>query len=164
MWQCFLKLFKVLVTHVVEVNNEILIEYASFAAERVSNNTNVYEWWEDKRLVYPKLYVVAYVMMLVKPSSVACESVFSRCSRLMTKYRSAMEPSTMDCCKFLNGNPYLFEKALEKVSKKWRPQSSNIRKNIENLAPTNSLKAFEIDWNRAFNEVGEIIVEDSTTE
>ena len=91
-------------------------------------------------------------MMLIKPSSVACESVFSRCSRFMTRYRAAMEPDTMDSCVFLNGNPFLFEKALNKLSKTWRPAAKFSRAELKVKAPENILEAFNIDWNTIFDE------------
>ena len=58
----------------------------------------------------------------------------------------------MDACVFLNGNPYLFEKAMNKMAPGWRPKSANIRQ-IPTRNISNPLAGLDIDWNTVFDEV-----------
>ena len=59
-------------------------------------------------------------MLSIKPTSVECESVFSKAAKFMSKTRGSMEMSTMDMCISLNNNYDLFEIALNKHCEDWR--------------------------------------------
>ena len=48
-------------------------------------------------------------MLSIKPTSVECESVFSKAAKFMSKTRCSMKMSTMDMCISLNINYDLFE-------------------------------------------------------
>ena len=80
----------------------------------------VNKWWYDHRFEIPHLYVVATALLTIKPTSVECESVFSKSSRFMSKGGCAMEPTTMDNCVFLYNNMDLFLNALKDRSIAWK--------------------------------------------
>lgn len=123
----FLMISKVLFLYIAVVSDELLVEYATFSLKRVACEVNVFEWWNQHRLELPKLYVAAYVMLLIKPSSTECERTFSRCARFMTKYRAAMHPDTMDRLIYCNGNATLFERAVQVMGANWKPTNKGIR-------------------------------------
>ena len=52
----------------------------------------------------------------------------------------------------LNGNPFLFEKAVLHLSKAWHPRSKNTREDITQIATPNIVEAFNIDWNTIIKE------------
>ena len=91
------------------------------------------------------------MMLIIKPSSSACERIFSKCARIMTKYRSAMEVDTLDSCVFLDKNPYLFEHALEVIAERWRGTPIGTNKPIPTKVSKDSIKSMTIDWNYVFN-------------
>ena len=86
----------------------------------LSVNEQIILWWYVNRFEFPHLYIVSVAMLSIKPTSVTCESVFSKAAKLMSKHRCAMEMSTMDMCIALNSNYDLFEVALSKHSDSWR--------------------------------------------
>ena len=116
----------------------------AFSIKRVPAAVDVFQWWHQNREEFPCLYVVAYVMMLIKPSSTECERIFSKCARFMTKYRATMEPDTMDRLVFCNGNPFMFERALKEMGQNWRPTNFGVR-NMSSITSQSSLNNLSID-------------------
>jgi hypothetical protein len=101
------------------------------------------------------------MMLIIKPSSSACERIFSKCARIMTKYRSAMEIDTLDACVFLDKNPFLFEQSLKVISKKWKGFAKGTHRKNPTRESVDKIKTMKIDWEYVFSDVME---EDSDVE
>ena len=147
----FLLILKVLFINEAVVSDELLVEYATFSLKRVASKVNIFKWWDQHRLKFPKLYVAAYIMLLIKPSSTECERTFSRSARFMTKYRASMHPDTMDRLIYCNGNVNFFERALQVMGANWRPTNKG-RRTIVQRRREDSLANLSIDLeNLVFN-------------
>ena len=118
-----------------------------FSTQKIKSDVNVFQCWEENRLEYPHLYVVAYVMLLIKPSSTECERVFSKCARFINKFRCAMVPDTLDRLVFLAGNSYFFERASKNLGQNWKPTNIGIR-NLERKRKMDNLSEMDIDFEK----------------
>ena len=167
MWICLL-MNKVNYVYVDNIDADLLVEYASYTSCVVHPEADPYEWWELNKLLYPKLYFVAQMMLIIKPSSSACERIFSKCARIMTKYRSAMEIDTLDACVFLDKNPFLFEQSLKLVSKKRKGFAKGSHQKKPTRESVHKIKTMKINWEYVFSDVieddSDVMEDDSDVE
>lgn len=98
--------------YLVAIMPTLLVEYASYSQEIVHPQKCAFEWWEEHKFMYPLLHLVASMMLIIKPSSVQCERIFSKCARFLTKYRAALEVGTLDSCVFLDRSLFYLKKHL----------------------------------------------------
>ena len=134
------------------VDNDII-------AQEIEYRECAFEWWEEHKFMYPLLHLVASMMLIIKPSSVQCERIFSKCARFLTKYRAALEVGTLDSCVFLDRSPFLFEKALDVVSRKWKGNLKDTRKKQPTRISKDTIQKLTCDWNFIFNGP-EVVVSD----
>ena len=69
-----------------------------FALPRVKplENFNVLEWWQKNENVYPLVAQMARDILAIPITTVAYESAFSIGSRVITRWRSSLDPDTAD--------------------------------------------------------------------
>ena len=81
-------------------NNEL----EKYTLEESGNVEHVLEWWRDAASRYPKLSLVARIILAIPASSSASESVFSVAGRTTTDLRSNLAPETLNSLLFLHYN------------------------------------------------------------
>ena len=79
--------------------------------------------------------------------------------KIFTKIRAALEVGTLDCCVFLDKTPFLFKKALDAVSRKWKGRPKHSRIKLESRVSKDKIKSMTCDWNFILN-CPDVVIED----
>jgi len=74
----------------------------------VDKNFDVLQFWEGNKFVYPSLYVIATVILVVPATSAPCERVFSRAARVLCKNRHRLTNKRLRSEIFFKFNHDLF--------------------------------------------------------
>ena len=75
-----------------------------FSGKTASRKTNPLTWWKENSHRYPHLAKVARSILNIPSTSTPAERSFSKAGQTVTKLRSSLKPSTVDCLIFLNKN------------------------------------------------------------
>lgn len=77
---------------------------------RVRNITNLLQWWDDKKAIFPALYKLARYIHAIPASSASAERIFSTAGKLCSN-RPNMRSEMMDEILFLKSNYDLLDKS-----------------------------------------------------
>jgi len=61
-------------------------------------------WWNDRKSLYPRLFILARKRLCITATSVPCERLFSKAGHVITDQRSRMKPGKASQVLFLNQN------------------------------------------------------------
>nr|CAI5850359.1 unnamed protein product [Callosobruchus analis] len=70
----------------------------------VGRNENPLIWWEQRKAIYPRLYILAIRRLCITATSVPCERIFSKTGQIATDRRSRLKSSKLSQIIFLNFN------------------------------------------------------------
>lgn len=62
------------------------------------------QWWEERKLLYPRLYKLMRRRLCIVATSVPCECIFSHAGEVITEKRSRLKPEKASQVLFLNHN------------------------------------------------------------
>lgn len=65
-------------------------------------------WWQEKRLVYPRLYELMMKRLCIPASSATCERIFSKTGQLLGERRNRLSAKHVNELIFLHVNLYSF--------------------------------------------------------
>jgi hypothetical protein len=81
------------------------IEIDKDTTERMlPRTTDPPHWWNDRKVLYPTLYIVVKKRLCVAATSVQCERIFSKAGQILSEKGSRMKSSKLSMILFLNTN------------------------------------------------------------
>ncbi|KIK13802.1 hypothetical protein PISMIDRAFT_118193 [Pisolithus microcarpus 441] len=76
-------------------------EFGSYIATTSQADADVLAFWELERTRFPTIYCIAMDYLLVQPSSVPCEHIFSLSTETDTKKQNRISPMLMEALQLL---------------------------------------------------------------
>lgn len=70
----------------------------------IGRHENPLAWWNDRKALYPRLYILAKKRLCITATSVPCERLFSKAGQIITDQRSRLKPGKASKVLFLNQN------------------------------------------------------------
>lgn len=113
------------VTSEYEIDIKMRNEHQIISSQCYNDQETSTQFWTRLKCVAPHLYIVATLFSCIRPSSVACERVFSKAKKYMRPDRCRLEPSTLDTLLFLKNNESLFLDAVAKRKLTWKLKESH---------------------------------------
>lgn len=82
-----------------------ILELDRYIAEPLLKRTeDPLVWWNERKLIYPKLYQLVCRRLCVVATSVPCERIFSKAGMVLTERRSRLTTDKVEKLLFLNHN------------------------------------------------------------
>lgn len=82
-----------------------IVELDKFIEEPLLKRTcDPLEWWNQRRVVYPRLYSFVLKRLCIPATSVPCERIFSKAGYVLTERRNRLTSSHLSMIMFLNHN------------------------------------------------------------
>lgn len=81
----------------------------TFNPTRVKVSENIIKWWSDHKNIYPDLYQVASVILVVPCTQVSVERLFSQLRYILDPLRNRLSEEVIDDILFLKSNIQHFE-------------------------------------------------------
>jgi len=82
-----------------------ILELDRYLAEPLLKRTeDPLAWWHERKLLYPRLYLMVCRRLCVVATSVPCERIFSKAGFLLTDRRSRLSADKVEKLLFLNHN------------------------------------------------------------
>ena len=73
-----------------------LDHYLQEKIRKQKSKFDIVSWWKTNGFKYPTLQKIARDILTIPISTVASESAFSTCGRLVSRYRSRRHPKTLE--------------------------------------------------------------------
>lgn len=70
----------------------------------ISRTADPLKYWQERRVVYPNLTVMAKKYLCMPATSVPCERIFSKAGEVYSKTRNRLNAKTAEQLLFLNKN------------------------------------------------------------
>lgn len=77
--------------------------------ERMSTDTNPWNYWNDRKMSSPQMYALAQVIFAVPGTQAAVERNFSALNQTLTKFRGRLSDETLERILFMRCNDSLFD-------------------------------------------------------
>lgn len=82
-----------------------ILELDRYLAEPLLKRTaDPLVWWHERKLLYPRLYLLACRRLCIVARSVPCERIFSKAGLVLTDRRSRLNTDKVEKILFLNHN------------------------------------------------------------